>query len=230
MRRRVAPVMADLPVDGAISGWIVRDQQNQPPARLEQGSHGSERRGVILKMFEHIEADHGIELPLERKKMFRVRCVERPDPHGRAVPEPVPEAVEILTFDIGCNVERPARAEMPAEIPRARSDFENPAAGVGGNRVRQPAIELRREGKRVENRMPRIVVKPAGEARPEDDPYGLERVAQTDLLAILISPAMVADGRFVNAGFAPRELDGQFGFDAETVALDGNRFHERGPE
>src|SRR5262245_24979263 len=52
-----------------------------------------------------------------------------------------------------------------------------------------------------------------------DAPQRLKRVFQSDLLAVFISPARVADWNLVDAPFRPAlgDLGGEFGLAAETV-------------
>ena len=70
----------------------------------------------------------------------------------------------------------------------------------------------------------------AAEFGPEDCPKNDEGIAQPDFLAFVVGTAVIADRRFIDAGVPPRELHGQFGVDAEAVALDWNRFGEPGAE
>ena len=112
--------------------------------------------------------------------------------------------------------------QCPRQVSDTGADFEHSLPHVGLNRIRHPAIEARRAGQRMQCLGAFVFVNVFCEGIPQNHVDRFEGILKSDLLALFIGAAVVADGRFVNPHLAPSQFDGQFRLDAETQAADGN--------
>lgn len=121
----------------------------------------------------------------------------------------------------GCIILSPVY-QLACQIAASRANFKNTLPYKGLDRIRHPAVELRRESGRLENIGPRIHIKIVAEAVFQDYPDRLERIFQANLLTLLVGAPVITDRDLVNTCPPPGRLDGQFWLYAEALAADGN--------
>src|SRR5499427_1149321 len=209
-------------VQGSVDRLILGYQNDGPAARRECRTDVAESRQIVLHVLDDVEADHGIELALEVREVFRAAEVAAADLQIGPPAKTHALAGEVLVVDIGGYVVLAAAGELLGHVTDAGAEFQHPLAEVGTDGVGHPPVEAFRAGERIQNVRAGIAVDVAGEVAAYDHPQRADGVFGADFLAFLVGAAVIADGDLVDGGLPFGELDGDFGLDAEAVAPDGN--------
>ena len=67
----VAPMMAEVFVDGPVERPKGRNQQDNGSARGQHGGHGLERREIVLDVFQNVDDNRGIRIEFREIAEFR---------------------------------------------------------------------------------------------------------------------------------------------------------------
>ena len=102
--------MAQYFIERAVYGLILRHQNDGAAAGFERGADVAQRAEIVLHMLHHVEANHGIELRAEFRKIRRVAQVALADAEIGAPPKAHAQAGQMLGIDIARHIgSSPAR-------------------------------------------------------------------------------------------------------------------------
>ena len=122
----------------------------------------------------------------------------------------------------------PSWQELAGKIAHPHSNLEETPADLWPNRVRYPAVKIRRIGKGIQNVLVAGNINISRERGLQDQPEGLEGGLESNPFAFVISVAAIADRRLVNASLPFRQFQCDPGFESETLAPEWNTLQERG--
>src|ERR1035438_4163908 len=159
-----------------------------------------------------------------------IRQVAVPHLHVGTVLEARPQLREVLRIDVSRDVAFAPRREDAGQVADARSGLQHPLADVRLEGAGQPPIETLGAGERIEDIRSGIFVEISGEGKAQDYIDSFEGVLQPDLLAFFVSPAVIIDGRFVDAHASLGQFDGQFRLQSEAVAANRDALQQRSAE
>src|SRR5207249_9560137 len=82
-------------VERAVKGGMLRRQYHQYSAVVEASANRFDRRARVLDVFEHVQAEHGIEPPVAAVKIRRVFRIDAPHSDVGRAQKSIPQSMQM---------------------------------------------------------------------------------------------------------------------------------------
>src|SRR5882724_13215944 len=99
---------------------------------------------IVLNMFQHVQADDGLELPRKFLEVFRLAEIGKTNLHVRAVLKAGGQARQMLWINIGHNVAAGRPHKAAGKISNASANFHDGATEKRLNGISHPSVKTRR--------------------------------------------------------------------------------------
>lgn len=143
-RPGVAPVMAEIFVDGSVERWEGGNQQNDGAVRRDDRSNGFQCGCVLFHMFQNVDDDGRIRLEARERAEFRRKYIASEGVKIGLMRKSLRETFDAFGFDVNSD-HGFAREQFRSEVSDAASDFENSRAQLPLNQSVLPGEVILRK-------------------------------------------------------------------------------------
>lgn len=215
-------------IDAAVEPLALGDKDDRVSVWGEAVVKVGESCGLVGDVFEHVEAEDGVDLADVRGEACLILCVHPRDFEVRAILSEAFELLKVERIKLGGDVAF-LWEEVLGEGTHSCTDFHDALFDKRANDVSHPMVESLGLAHGFENIRPTVVfVEIVFEGVFEEDAERVNPVFPCDFFAFFISAPVVIDGDFVDAEFAFGDFDGDLGFKAKTFGADGDAFEDFG--